>query len=107
MKLLIKNQEIEVINATSFKLRFLGLMGQKTINKGLFFPNCNSIHTFFMKDRIDVLMMDDNNKIIFIHENLPKNKIIYHKKAKNTLELPKNTINNLKIKINDHIKIVN
>ena len=107
MNLVINKNNIEVLYADKFKLRLFGLMFKKNINQGIFFPKCNSIHTFFMQDKIDVLMLDKNYKIIHIFSNFKKNRIIYKKGIKHTIELPKNTINMLNIKVNDHIKIVN
>jgi len=103
MKILINNKKINVLYANKFKLRLFGLMGKKEINYGIIFPNCNCIHTFFMKDKIDVLMLDKNFRIKYYYLKVPKNKIIYHKGIKTIVELPKNTLQN--IKINDYIKI--
>lgn len=85
---------------TSFKDRLLGLMFKDDITP-LCFPKCRSIHTFFMKKNIDVIMVDKNNKVIAIYKNVSKNKIIYNKKAYYVYELP---INKYNIKINDNIK---
>lgn len=51
--------------ADTFLERFKGLMG-KTLNdsEGLWIEPCNSIHCFFMKIPIDVLFLDQDNKII-------------------------------------------
>ena len=97
MKLLINNQTIFLDKANTLLKRFFGLMGKKNINKGLFFPKCNSIHTFFMCEDIDIIMIDKNNKVILIRKNVTKNEIIYKKEAHHTIELPKNSINNLNI----------
>ena len=97
MKILINNQNIYLDKANTFFKRFIGLMGKKNIKRGLIFPKCNSIHTFFMKENIDVIMTDKNFKIILLKQNVPKNKIIYKKEAYYTIELPSNTINKLKI----------
>ena len=97
MKLLINNQTIYLDKANTFSKRFFGLMGKRNIKKGLFFSKCNSIHTFFMKEEIDIIMIDKDKKIVYIKENVTKNKIIYKKEAYHTIELPKNSINNLKI----------
>ena len=48
--------------------------------KPLVFNHCNSIHTFFMKKNIDVLMFDKNKKLLKIYENLKPWKIIFPKK---------------------------
>ena len=102
MKIVINDQEFNVGVANTFKKRLFGLMGKKNIKTGLFFPKTRSIHTFFMKEAIDVIMIDKDNTIIYYQKNLPKNKIIIKKKAYHTIELPHNSLNNIKI----HDKLV-
>ena len=103
MKIIINKQTFEVINANSFWHKLIGLMNKYPINKGMFFPKTKSIHTFFMKDMIDVIMIDKNNKVIYYQANVLKNKIIIKKKALHTIELPKNSIS--KIKIGDIVRL--
>ena len=96
--------KINVYEARTFKESFLGLMLKKNIDYCLLFKNCNSIHTFFMKENIDVVMTDKNNKILFIKKNMKKNRIILPKKGVyNTYEFPANFIKDLKT--NDKLKI--
>ncbi len=88
------NIDIPIVGATSFKSRLLGLIGKKNIDYGMFFKRCNSIHTFFMQEEIDVIGLNEKNEIIFIEQNVKPNKIIkIHRNIKKTsiLELPKNT----------------
>lgn len=67
---------------------------KKNIDIILCFPKCNSIHTFFMKCPIDIIMTDKNYKILFIYKNLKKNKIILPKKnVYYTFEMPINVFN--------------
>lgn len=104
MKLKYHNKEIELIECKTFLSRFLGFMGKKNINHCLYFNHCNSIHTFFMKENIDVILCDKNNKILYYYKNLSKNKIILpKKKVTKIFELP---VNYFKIKINDTISII-
>ena len=56
-------------------------MMEKNINRALLFDKCNSIHTFFMKENIDVIMCDNDNKVLFVYKDLTKNKIILPKKG--------------------------
>ena len=51
------------------------------IDKALMFDKCNSIHTFFMFENIDVIMCDSNNVVVFYYNNLSKNKVILPKKG--------------------------
>ena len=74
------NKRIKILILKNFFKRFKGFMFKKNINYALCFPMCNSIHTFFMKEMIDVFMTDKNNKIIYIYRHLKKNKIILPKK---------------------------
>lgn len=103
MKIIINKQEFNVDIADTFKKRFFGLMGKKNIKTGLFFPKTKSIHTFFMKENIDIIMIDKNNKIIYFKKNLAKNRIIIKKKAYHTIELPNSSLSN--ISINDKLTI--
>lgn len=100
MYLKLNNQKIEILKADKFKLRLLGLMGQKDINHGILFPNCQAIHTFFMQSEIDVIGLNEDNQIIYIYRNVPKNKIVKisnSNKKTSILELPKNTSKSLVI----------
>jgi uncharacterized membrane protein (UPF0127 family) len=96
----INNLYIPLERANWFWPRFIGLMGKTNINYGIIFPKCNSIHTFFMKEKIDVVAINKQNEIIMIARNLDKNKILNVKNSKkNTsiIELPNNTSKGLKI----------
>ncbi len=89
MEIIINNQKFNVEIANTFKKRLIGLMGKRDIQKGLFFPKTHSIHTFFMKDNIDIIMIDKKNNIVYYKKNLKKNKILIKRKAYHTIELPK------------------
>lgn len=91
MKLVFKDKEINLTECTSFYSRFRGFMFTRGINKALLFDKCNSIHTFFMKESIDVIMCDMNNKILFYYKNVGKNKVILPKKGvRKVFETPNN-----------------
>lgn len=95
--IMVRNMEqyngIKIIEAKNFKTRLLGFMFKKNINYGLLFKNCRSIHTFFMKEKIDVILADKEDNIIKIYKSLEKNKIIIgSKKVKNIYELPNGII---------------
>ena len=103
MKVIINKQEFNLEEAKTFRKRFLGLMGKRNIKVGIFFPKTRSIHTFFMKENIDIIMISKDNKVIYYEKNVPKNRIIIKKKAYHTIELPSNSLN--KININDKLTI--
>ena len=97
MIVIINNEKFNVDIANSFKSKLIGLMGKKNIQKGIIFFNTGSIHTFFMKENIDILMLTKEKRIIYIKKDLMKNKIIIKPKAKYTIELPKNSIKNIQL----------
>ncbi len=91
MKLIYNNKEITIIECISFYSRLKGFMFEKKINHALLFNHCSSIHTFFMKTNIDVIMCNKENEILYYYHNLPKRKIILPKKnVYKVIELPVN-----------------
>lgn len=80
---------MKIITAKTYTQKLTGLMGKKNINYGMFFPNVSSIHTFFMKESIDVIGLNNKMIVTSIYENVKPNKILILKDAKHTLELPK------------------
>ncbi|NLL44772.1 MAG: hypothetical protein GX247_03795 [Mollicutes bacterium] len=82
-----------------FKKRLFGFMFKiKKIDYGLCLPKCNSIHTLFMFQPIDVIMTDKNHKILYIYSNLKPWRIILPKKGVYyTYELPVGSIKILKV----------
>lgn len=98
MKLVLNNKIISVIEYKSFFKKAKGLMFKKElINYGIRLNNCGSIHTFFMKQDIDVCITDKNNRIIYLEQRVKNNRVISKRNGYYTYELPLNSINNLKI----------
>ena len=59
---------------------------------------CNSIHTFFMKTNIDVILTDKNDKILYIYRNVKPWRIILPKKnVTYTYETKVNYLKNIKV----------
>ena len=103
MKIVYKNKELNIKECKSFYDRFMGFMGKRNIDHGLLFNRCSSIHTFFMKEKIDVIMLDKDNNIKYIYKSLGKNKIILPKRnVYKTIELP---INYFDFKIDEKLII--
>lgn len=89
----MKYNDIEIKEAKSFKDRLIGLMFKKNINYGLLFKNCKSIHTFFMKEEIDIIATDKNNNVIKTYKLVKPNRIIIApKNTYNIYEMPKKTL---------------
>lgn len=91
MKIRYQNKEINVIECKSFYTRFKGFMGKTNINHALLFNHCNSVHTFFMKENIDIIFCNKENIIVSYFKNISPNKVILPQKhATKTIELPPN-----------------
>lgn len=104
MKLIHNNKEITLKECKSFYSRFKGFMFKKNIDTSLLFNHCNSIHTFFMKSNIDIIMCNKENIVLYYYKNTPKNKIILPKKnVTKTYETPANYFD---IKINDKLEVI-
>ena len=104
MYIKLNNSNIKVIIANNFFKRLKGFMFKKNIDYCICFPKCNSVHTFFMKENIDIIMTDKDNNILKIVKSAKKNQIISCKNAFYTYEFPNNTTNfniDSKIKIED------
>lgn len=91
MKIIVNDKKINLIDANTFLKRLKGLMFKKNINYSLRIKT-NSIHTFFMKENIDIVMTDKDNNVLYIINNLPKNKIIIKPNVYYTYEFPNNFI---------------
>ena len=100
MKIIIENKEINLVKAFTFYKSLMGFMFKKNISYGLIFKT-NSIHTFFMKENIDVIQTDKEYNVIRIIPNLKKNKIVLPKRnIYYTIELPNNTIKSTRKELN-------
>lgn len=85
-------RKIIIKNCDNIISKFMGLMFRKNINYGLKI-RCNGIHTFFMKENIDVILTDKNYNVLYIYKNVKPYRIIFPKKnVYYTYEFPKNSI---------------
>ena len=91
MKIIVNDKEINLIDANTFFKRLKGLMFKKNINYAIRIKT-NSIHTFFMKENIDIVITDKDNNVLYIINNLDKNKIIIKPNVYYTYEFPNNFI---------------
>lgn len=78
--------------AVTFFSRLRGMIGRDFANANfdaMIFDRCNTIHTFFMSEKIDVIFVDRENAICGLRENLPPWRPCVHSvRACATLELP-------------------
>ena len=103
-----KKLDIKILKANNTLKKYIGFMFRlKKINYGMIFEKVNSIHTFFMFQKIDVILLDKNMKVLYIYNSLKPYRLILPKRnVYYTLELPSEFVKNKNIKINDKIDIL-
>lgn len=94
MKLVYKKNEISVTNTNNTTI--LRYKIQK-IYYAIIINNCNKYSSIASKQRVDVVMTDDNLKIISIKREMHENTVYENNKATKTVLLPLNTFPDLEI----------
>ena len=100
---MIKNTIIipyQIKIADSFFTRLKGLMFRRDPieNEGLWIIPCNSVHMFFMKFPIDIVLLNKNDEVVKVYSRLRPWRITKPTKAAySTLELPAGSIEQLGI----------
>lgn len=100
MNLTIGNNEHYLTNIKKKYEKFTNLWCKKNIEDGYFYHKCNKINTYFLKTEIDIIGINEDNIVIYIYRDVPKNKTLeIYNDEKNTsiIVLPKNTSKNIKI----------
>lgn len=99
MYIKVKNRKIKLEEANTFWERLKGLkfvLGP--LEYGVRFPNKKSSNTNFLFEKIDVILTDKEEKILYLIENLGTEKKIRRKKdVYNTYFVPKETVKDLEI----------
>ncbi|MBI5123304.1 DUF192 domain-containing protein [Candidatus Roizmanbacteria bacterium] len=94
---------LKVKSQDKFYKKSIGLLG-KNEAEAIYFQTRFGIHTFFMQFPIDVLILDQNYKVVKAAENLLPNKIfLWSPLFDKVLELPAGELIKNKIKIGDKI----
>lgn len=89
--IIFNNKIIKIKEANTYFKKLIGLMFKKNIDYGLLFYNTNGIHTFFMKENIDVILLDKDYNILYTYTSIKPWRVLLPKKnVKHTLELPNN-----------------
>lgn len=79
-----------------FNERLIGMMFQrKKVGYIYCFPKCNSVHTFFMLKKINIIMTDKNNNILYYFKKVKPWRIIFPKKRVYYVYELDDTIDNL------------
>lgn len=84
--------------------KFFGLLLKKN-PRSLLLKTRFGIHTFFLKDSIDVIVIDDKNKVAKAQTVKPNSIFVYHPKDQIIIELPLGTIERSKTKTGDTLSL--
>ncbi len=81
---------VEVVVASTLRSRMLGLalLSRERAGAGLLIPRCRSVHTFGMRFAIDVLFLDEADRVIELRRSVPPCRVIRCPGAMAVLELP-------------------
>ncbi len=94
--------------ANTFASRFRGLMGRAALEPGqalLIYPE-SSIHMFFMRFPIDVLFLDNDDRVVALREAMLPNRSFASKwGARSTLELPAHIISATGTQVGDQLAL--
>lgn len=109
---MIKNESHKTILAENYKL------GESFLDKafGLLIPSNPrtmlfktrfGIHTFFMKENIDLIVLDKKNRVVSLKNTVKPNRIfVWNPQFDTILELPSGTITKSKTEIGDTLSFV-
>lgn len=93
--------------ASDFISRFVGFMGRKQIgnDEAVLFPKCNSIHTFFMRTRIDVVLIGEKGMVVELKEQMsPWLMMMPRRKVKHVLEIRSGLAKELGIQVGSQLR---
>lgn len=94
------------IEAKSLMDQTLGLLKYKTPT-AMLIKTRFGIHTFFMKNPIDVIVLDKQNRVVKIKENLKPNQLFFwNPKYETIVELPVSVIEESQTQIGNKVTIL-
>ena len=80
---------IKIVKAKGFWLRFAGFMLKREPEYALFFQDCSSVHTFFMRFNLTLIFLDKNYEIVAVKSDVKPWRIVLPvKNAVSILEMP-------------------
>lgn len=98
MYIKVNNKNLEIKECNTFKERFKSLrFVLEPITYGIKIPNKRIVSTYFFCQRVDIMVTDNNNKIIKLYENIKSEKRFFLFKKYNIYYLPLNTVKYLKL----------
>ena len=99
MYLQVKRKKIKLIELTKFWDRFKGLkFVLEPIDYGIKFPKKRFVTTNFLCQKIDIVLTDKEDNILYMYENMKTENYIFPKRSVyNVYFLPLSTVQNLEI----------
>jgi uncharacterized membrane protein (UPF0127 family) len=80
--------QVSITETTRERMR--GLLGRDALQSGeaLLLNRCGSVHTFGMRFAIDVLFLDRHQRVVAIHHDVPRHRMLFSLRATHALEMP-------------------
>lgn len=93
--------------ATSATSRAVGLIGKKGLDpeEALIIRRCWSIHTWFMRFRIDVLFLGKDGRVCKLIRRMPTYRFAASLGARDTIEMAPGALEGLDVRVGDSIEI--
>lgn len=94
--------------ANTFITRLIGWLNKRTImdDEALIIEPCSSVHTFGMKETIDILFLDSSNRVVHIINGMKPYRIsVICKEAVKAIEFKYGIIHKFDINVGDKIII--
>ena len=80
--------QVPVASTHPSRLLGLALLARRRAGEGLLIPRCRRVHTFGMRFPLDVLFLDDEERVLALRRAVPPGRVIRCPGAMAVLELP-------------------
>lgn len=98
MKLIINKKKLNIVEKTNFFEKFKGIKFILEPIKAAYRFTSHYANTYFLFQRVDIIMTDENNKVLYIYSNCKTEKLIFPKfNVKYVYFLPLETTKDLEI----------
>ncbi|CAE6739145.1 DUF192 domain-containing protein [Paraburkholderia domus] len=85
--------------------RMQGLLGRDHLpnSEALLLRSCWAVHTFGMRFAIDILFLDRQQRVVAIHHDVPKRRMLVNLRAAQTLEMLGGTARQHELSVGDQL----
>ena len=97
-----------VVVADTFLSRLIGLLGKTSLapDTGIWLLPANAIHTFGMRFRFDVVLIDRSYRVVGLRKGIrPFSATWPNFRARSVLELPQDTLSRSRTEVGDQLRI--